>query len=153
MQFPEKVIPKFISLLAADQACTIHGDGSNSRHFIHVQDVASAFDTILHKGLVGEIYNIGSHDEITNLELAKELIKLMGKKESTHIKFVEDRPFNDVRYLLSFDKLCKLGWEPRIGWKDGLQGTIDWYTKVEDDYWQVPKADALVAHPRVNFMG
>ena len=106
-QYPEKVIPKFIRRLVNGMPCCMHGDGSNSRHFIYVTDVARAFDVIMHKGVTGETYNIGCDEEFTNLEVAKELVKAVcpNKDEKTMIEFGKDRPFNDVRYYISSEKI------------------------------------------------
>lgn len=119
-QYPEKLIPKFIKLLQEGKRCTIHGDGSSMRSFIHVYDVCTAVDIILHKGKIGEIYNIGSDEEneMTVLDVTKLLIeKLYGKNEVTeekikkYIEFVEDRPFNDKRYFITNEKIKELGWK------------------------------------------
>jgi dTDP-glucose 4,6-dehydratase len=113
-QYPEKLIPKFIKLLNENKRVTIHGDGSNLRSFIHSYDVATAFDIILDKGVIGEIYNIGSNEEheYSVLQIAKKLILLI--KNTTNyndwIEYVEDRPFNDKRYYISNQKLKDLGW-------------------------------------------
>jgi dTDP-D-glucose 4,6-dehydratase len=146
-QYPEKLIPKFICLLTKDKPCTIHGTGQNKRNFIHVDDVVAAFDTILRRGMIGEIYNIGTDYEISNLDVAKTLIKIFGKEESSHLKFVEDRPFNDFRYAINFEKLKQLGWNAEITWEDGLKKTIEWYSNLKSDHWESLE-NALVAHPR-----
>jgi len=150
-QYPEKVIPKFIRRLVNGQDCCIHGDGSNSRHYVYVGDVAAAFDTILHKGVDGETYNIGCHDELTNLEVARKLVHAVFPDSSSpdeHISFVEDRAFNDVRYFLNFDKLQRLGWEPKVRIEEGLIKTIEWYKSVTTDWWEVGTDSALAAHPK-----
>merc|ERR1712054_47969 len=102
-QYPEKVIPKFIRRLHKGMKCCLHGDGSNSRHFLFVTDVAEAFDTIIHRGVEGNVYNIGAHREVTNRELSETLIAKMFPKDeiNDHLEFVADRPFNDVRYYLN----------------------------------------------------
>lgn len=149
-QYPEKVVPKFVRRLLKGLPCCIHGDGSNSRHFIYVEDVADAFITILHKGEVGEVYNIGCEEEYTNLEIAEKLVKSLKpncKSPKDHIEFVDDRPFNDVRYYISSAKLHGLGWSPQVGFEDGLQRTIDWYAKVSGDWWEIGTDSALAAHP------
>jgi UDP-glucose 4,6-dehydratase len=145
-QYPEKLIPKFICLLARDKPCFIHGDGSNRRNFLFVEDVASAFDTITHKGAVGNVYNIGTDFEISNLDVARLLLKYFNKDEKTHIQYVENRPFNDCRYKINSDKLLALGWKPQVSWEDGIKRTIDWY-KSNITNWSTIEA-ALVAHPR-----
>jgi len=144
-QYPEKLIPKFICLLNRDRPCYIHGDGSNRRNFLFVEDVASAFDTITHKGVVGNVYNIGTDFEISNLDVARILLKHFEKDES-HIQFVENRPFNDCRYKINSDKLLALGWKPEVTWEDGIKRTIDWY-KANMKNWSSVEG-ALVPHPR-----
>jgi dTDP-glucose 4,6-dehydratase/UDP-glucose 4,6-dehydratase len=120
-QYPEKLIPKFISLLKEGKKCTIHGNGMSLRSFIHVYDVCTAVDTILHKGVIGEIYNIGSNEqnELTVLDVTKLLVEtIFGDKETQnlekYIHYVQDRPFNDRRYFITNEKLRKLGWNQTI---------------------------------------
>lgn len=151
-QYPEKVIPKFVRRLVKDQTCCIHGDGSNSRHFIYVGDVAAAFDTILHSGVDGEVYNVGCDDEYTNLEVAERLVRAVKpqcKDPHEYITFVEDRPFNDVRYYINSEKLMALGWKPEVTFEDGLAKTIDWYKQVTGDWWDIGTDSALAAHPKI----
>lgn len=154
-QFPEKLIPKFICLLQKRKPCCIHGNGNNKRSFIHVDDTISAFDVILHKGHVGQIYNIGTSAEHSNLEVAKDLIKIFGlqDRENDYITFVENRLFNDFRYGMNSDKLRKLGWEQKVGWEEGLKRTADWYVKyvINDPkpWWETNLDGALVPHPRI----
>jgi UDP-glucose 4,6-dehydratase len=111
-QYPEKMIPKFIKLLNEDKKLTIHGDGLNWRSFIHTYDVSKAFNIILEKGKIGEIYNIGSNDEYTVIDVAKKIIKNIKKTNNYEewIEYVEDRIFNDKRYYISNEKLVILGW-------------------------------------------
>ncbi|KAJ3050371.1 hypothetical protein HK097_008677 [Rhizophlyctis rosea] len=150
MQYPEKVIPKFISCLARGEKCHIHGDGSNSRHYIHASDVAEAMDTILHHGAVGQVYNIGAEFEISNLALARYLIKEFGLEtddESEHLDFVTDRAFNDQRYAIDCWKITALGWRPRKSFEAGIKETIAWYKEHLDDWWDHDISVALVPHP------
>jgi len=150
-QYPEKIIPKFVRRLVSKQPCCIHGDGSNSRHFIYVGDVAAAFDTLLHKGVDGEVYNIGCEDEYTNLEVAEKIVKIVMpecKDPKEQITFVADRPFNDVRYYINSDKLMALGWKPEVSFEDGLQKTVQWFEKVSADWWDIGTDSALAAHPQ-----
>jgi dTDP-glucose 4,6-dehydratase/UDP-glucose 4,6-dehydratase len=123
-QYPEKLIPKFIKLLKENKKVTIQGDGSVVRAFLHARDTARAFETVLEKGLVGEIYNIGCDEgmEYTVLNVAKMLIKMIKNTETYDewIEYVEDRPFNDKRYYISNQKLKDLGWDIKIKFEDGL---------------------------------
>lgn len=147
-QYPEKMIPKFTNQLMRGRPVTLHGDGSNTRNFLHVEDVASAFDVILHKGTVGEIYNIGGKNEISNLDVAKKLIDILGlkKKESEYISFVEDRHFNDLRYTIDTKKIKDMGWVEEKSWEEGLRETVQWYQRYTSRYPDIE--EALKAHPR-----
>jgi len=111
-QYPEKLIPKFIKLLQSGQRCTIHGDGSSLRSFIHVNDLVEAFDLIIHRGTVGEIYNIGSEEEYTVLQIAHRLIGAIYPDQPANrwLTFVPDRPFNDCRYFIDDNKVRALGY-------------------------------------------
>jgi len=148
-QFPEKLIPKFTNQLLRNRPVTLHGDGQNTRNFLYVEDVARAFDVILHKGVVGEIYNIGGENEKPNVQVAKDLIKLLGKEaeEDDLITFVPDRKFNDLRYTINSSKLHKLGWKEEMSWEEGISTTVEWYKKYTSRYGNIE--NALVAHPRI----
>jgi dTDP-glucose 4,6-dehydratase len=150
-QYVEKLIPKFISRLLRNQKCCIHGDGSNRRHYLHVLDTVSALDLVLHKGLGGETYNIGSLEEITNFELAKKIIRLLKREEPEDwIEYVPDRAFNDSRYYLTFDKLTKLGWKPKYTLDDALPEVIKWYKETDIvSHWSDHALVALQAHPKI----
>lgn len=148
-QFPEKLIPKFSCMLMRGKTLTLHGDGSNTRNFLYVKDVANAFDVILHKGQPGHVYNIGGDNEISNLDVAKELLKIFGleKEEDKYITYVPDRKFNDLRYTINSSKLQSLGWKEEMSWEEGLKTTVEWYKKYSDRYGNID--GALVAHPRM----
>ena len=128
-QYPEKVIPRFIKLLKENKKVTIQGDGSCVRAFLHAEDTAGAFELILEKGEVGEIYNIGCDKgmEYSILEVAKILIKMI-KGDNTNvddwIEYVKDRPFNDKRYYISNQKLKNLGWDIQVEFIEGLRKLI-----------------------------
>ncbi|KAJ3300428.1 hypothetical protein HK104_000486 [Borealophlyctis nickersoniae] len=134
-QYPEKVIPKFICSLLKGGKCFIHGDGSHSRRYLYATDAADALDIILHKGQVGQIYNIGSDFEISNLDLARWLLKafdLRGRdgeryaaKEERWLEFVPDRAYNDQRYAVDSSKLVALGWKPKVSFAEGLKETSE----------------------------
>ena len=123
-QYPEKLIPRFIKLLKEDKKVTIQGDGSVVRAFLHAHDTAKAFEVILEKGVIGEIYNIGCDEgmEYTVLEVAKMLIKLIKNTDNYDdwIEYVPDRPFNDKRYYISNQKLKDLGWDISVKFDEGL---------------------------------
>lgn len=126
-QYPEKLIPFFISQLLKGEKVPVYGDGMNVRDWLYVYDHCSAIDTVLHKGRVGEVYNIGGHNEKTNMEITKIILNAMGKDESS-IKYVEDRLGHDKRYAIDNHKIqTELGWEPSLTFEKGIKLTIDWY--------------------------
>jgi len=134
-QFPEKCIPRFITLLLANKPITIQGSGKQKRCFIHSQDFVNAVLCVMEKGdYGGQVYNIGSDTEITILELASVLAKLMNRE--LVINYVEDRNFNDSRYLISAEKLKALNWVQKVPFIEGLRETIAWYESPEaKNYW------------------
>ena len=126
-QYPEKLIPYFISKLLKNEKVPIYGDGLNVRDWLYVYDHTNAIDIVLHKGKTGEIYNIGTNNEQTNLEIAKLILKIMNKNES-YINFVEDRLGHDKRYALSSKKIQnELNWKPKVEFNEGITQTINWY--------------------------
>ena len=126
-QYPEKLIPFFISQLLKGENVPVYGDGLNVRVWLYVYDHCSAIDTVLHKGKVGEVYNIGGHNEKTNMEITHLILDAMGKDESS-IKYVQDRLGHDKRYAICNDKIqSELGWEPSLTFEEGIKITIDWY--------------------------
>lgn len=135
-QFPEKIMPRFITSLLENKKVPLHGDGSNIRTYIYIDDFSNALDTVFRKGKFGSIYNIGTSDEISNIELTKIILKKMGKDES-NIDFVKDRPFNDRRYSIETGKIKALGWKQKHSFKKSLDKTIKWYT--ENRNWWLPK--------------
>lgn len=131
-QYPEKLIPFFISKLLRGEKVPVYGDGLNVRDWLYVYDHCSAIDTVLHKGKIGEVYNIGGHNEKTNIEITKLILNAMGKDESS-IEYVQDRLGHDRRYAISNDKIqSQLGWEPSLTFEDGIKITIDWYLQNQD---------------------
>ena len=125
-QYPEKVIPLFITNLLQNKKVPLYADGMNVRDWLYVIDNCEAIDLILHKGKVGEIYNIGGTTEITNLELTYNILEMLGKDKRS-IEYVKDRPGHDKRYSLDITKLKGLGWYPKYNFKEALEATIDWY--------------------------
>ena len=148
-QFPEKLIPKFTLLASRGMDLPIHGDGSARRSYLFVEDVARAFDCVLHKGQTGETYNIGTQKERTVLEVAQAIAKIF-KLDSSKIKHVRDRAFNDPRYFICDQKLNKeMGWHEETEFEEGLQRTVDWYLyNGFSNYWKDAEVEqALCAHP------
>lgn len=131
-QYPEKLIPFFISKLLKGEKVPVYGDGKNVRDWLYVYDHCEAIDTVLHKGKLGEIYNIGGHNEKTNLEITHLILKEMGKDESS-IEYVEDRLGHDKRYAIANDKITsELGWKPSVTFEEGIKLTINWYLNHQD---------------------
>ena len=126
-QYPEKLIPFFISKLLKSEKVPVYGDGLNVRDWLYVYDHCEAIDVVLHKGKIGEVYNIGGHNEKTNLEITHLILDAMGKDESS-IEYVQDRLGHDRRYAISNDKITsELGWKPSLTFEEGIKLTIDWY--------------------------
>ena len=126
-QYPEKLIPFFISKLLKGEKVPVYGDGLNVRDWLYVYDHCEAIDVVLHNGKIGQVYNIGGHNEKTNLEITHLILNAMGKDE-TSIEYVQDRLGHDRRYAIANDKITsELGWEPSITFEEGIKLTIDWY--------------------------
>ncbi|KAG6421411.1 hypothetical protein SASPL_117963 [Salvia splendens] len=149
-QFPEKLIPKFILLAMRGKTLPIHGDGSNVRSYLYCEDVAEAFEVVLHKGEVGHVYNIGTKKERRVIDVARDMCKLFNMDPEKSIEFVDNRPFNDQRYFLDDQKLKNLGWSERTTWEEGLKKTMEWYTSNPD--WWGDVSGALLPHPRMLMM-
>lgn len=131
-QFPEKLIPLMINNCINEKSLPVYGDGMQVRDWIHVADHCSAIDAVLHKGLTGEIYNIGGNNEKTNIDIVKIIISTIGKSEKL-ISFVKDRPGHDRRYAIDNTKIVsQLGWAPAYTFEHGIQETIEWYQKNPD---------------------
>src|SRR3989344_2956443 len=133
-QYPEKIIPAFITRLLQDKKIPLHGDGSNIRTYIYADDFSLALETAFNKGKAGEIYNIGTKDERSNIQIAKTLIKKLSKDES-YIDNVKDRPFNDKRYSIDTTKIKALGWKQKHKFETALDETIGWYKK-NKEWWK-----------------
>jgi len=132
--FPEKLIPLTISRVLNDEKVPVYGDGKNIRDWLHVLDHCSAIDLVLHEGVNGEVYNVGGHNEKTNLEVVQTIIKTLNKSEEL-IEFVEDRLGHDKRYAIDPSKLEKLGWKPTYNFDSGISQTIEWYVEHEE-WWK-----------------
>jgi UDP-glucose 4,6-dehydratase len=150
-QFPEKLIPKFTLLASRGKDLPVHGDGGATRSYLYVEDVAEAFDVVLHKGTTGEIYNIGTQKERTVMDVAHDIAKFFDMP-GDKIKHVRDRAFNDRRYYICDNKLGSLGWKERTPWEEGLQKTVQWYLDHGfQEFWDNGDVEAaLHPHPIIH---
>jgi dTDP-glucose 4,6-dehydratase len=131
--FPEKLIPLMIKNALANQSLPVYGKGENIRDWLHVHDHCTAIDLIIHKGRVGEVYNIGGHNEKTNIEVVRTILKELNKPESL-IRYVTDRKGHDLRYAIDPTKIeQELGWKPKYNFDTGITQTIKWY--LENQEW------------------
>lgn len=133
--FPEKLIPLMISRTLANEPLPVYGTGENVRDWLYVEDHCAAIDLILRHGRIGEVYNVGGHNERTNLEVVKTILKVLNKPESL-IRYVKDRPGHDMRYAIDPTKLeNELGWKPEYNFDTGIRQTIEWYLN-NKEWWQ-----------------
>ena len=133
--FPEKLIPLMIINALHDKVLPVYGDGANVRDWLYVEDHCSAIDLIIRHGREGEVYNVGGHNEKSNLDVVKIILKALGKSEDL-ITFVKDRPGHDRRYAIDSTKIHnELGWLPQTKFEDGIAKTIKWYL-ANKDWWQ-----------------
>ena len=142
-QFPEKLIPKAIIRAKMDMKIPIYGTGKNVRDWIYVLDHCEAINLVLERGERGEIYNVSSGEEKTNLEVVSEILRIMDKPDL--VEFVEDRPGHDIRYSLDSSKVRELGWKPKHSFKEGLKETVVW--NLENEWWWKPLVDERTLHP------
>lgn len=134
-QYPEKLIPLFVTNALQNKPLPIYGDGLNVRDWIYVSDNCEAIDFVCQKGKIGNIYNIASGNEKTNIEITKLILKELNKPDSL-IKFVKDRPGHDIRYSQDITKIKKLGWKPEYSFENAVKSTIKWY--IENKCWWKP---------------
>lgn len=146
-QFPEKIIPRFICNLLSGQRLPIHGDGSNRRHYLSALDFARAVLFLADHGVPGEIYNVGTNEEYTNLEIAQMIASQFGQRVDEVVDFVPDRPFNDARYAISWDKLSTHGWSARQRLRDDLPALVAWYAENLDRYTELSAAEPSAPRP------
>ena len=170
-QFPEKLVPKFTLLAARGSPLPVHGDGGATRSYLFVEDVAAAYDVILHRGSVGEVYNIGTQKERTVLDVARDISAIFAEGGNGHengcarggdgghpppapapsITHVRDRAFNDRRYFICDAKLAALGWKESTPWAEGLRRTVAWYARHGSGpggFWDDADVEAALApHP------
>ena len=128
-QYPEKLIPLMILNCLENKKLPVYGEGINVRDWLYVEDHCEAIDLIIHKGIAGEIYNVGGNNEMKNIDIVRLIVRELGKSENL-IEFVQDRKGHDLRYAIDASKIkSQLGWEPKTNFFDGIQSTIHWYTK------------------------
>ena len=137
-QFPEKVIPLFITNAIDDLQVPLYGDGLNERDWLHVSDHCRALDLLIGEGVSGEVYNVGGGNQVRNVDLTRRILELAGKPESL-IRPVADRQGHDRRYSLDTSKLEALGWRPQVPFERGLRETVDWYR--QNEWWWRPIKD------------
>ncbi|MEK7618897.1 MAG: dTDP-glucose 4,6-dehydratase [Patescibacteria group bacterium] len=142
--YPEKVIPLFITNLLEGKKVPLYGDGLNVREWIYTEDHCAAIDTILRKGSVGEVYNIGTGNRVNNKELTESICALLGSGPEM-IESVKDRPGHDRRYAVDSTKLRALGWEPQVSFQDGLVRTVEWY-RANGAWWKQLKTGAFLEY-------
>ncbi|MBA7715408.1 dTDP-glucose 4,6-dehydratase [subsurface metagenome] len=133
-QHPEKLIPLFITNAMHNESLPLYGDGMNVRDWLYVMDNCSAIDLVLHKGRIGEVYNIGADNEKANIQMTRMILELLGRPESL-IKLVKDRPAHDRRYALNSSKIKRLSWKTSYKFEEAMKETVDWYINNED-WWR-----------------
>jgi dTDP-glucose 4,6-dehydratase len=134
-QYPEKIVPLFVTNLLDDRPVPVYGDGLQIRDWLYVEDHARAILHVLDYGEEGNVYNVGAGTSRTNLALTEALLRLCGRTAATHVRFVEDRPGHDRRYALDSSKLLGLGWRPAAAFEDGLAATVAWY-RDNESWWR-----------------
>jgi dTDP-glucose 4,6-dehydratase len=148
-QYPEKVIPLFITNALDDEPLPLYGDGRQVRDRLYVTDHARAIDVVLHHGSLGEAYNIAADCELTNIEVARRIVQALGKPEQL-IQSVADRPAHDVRYALDTSKLAALGWQPQVRFETGFAQTVQWY-RDNEAWWRPIKSGAYREYYRQQY--
>jgi len=150
-QYPEKLIPLFITNLLERKKVPMYGKGKQVREWIFTEDHCRAIETIIEKGKAGEVYNIGTGYEKKNIEVTEFILKELGFSKEM-IEYVKDRPGHDFRYSLNCKKLRALGWKPRVSWEEGLRRTIEWYQKNEC-WWKKIKSGEYLKYYKKQYQG
>jgi dTDP-glucose 4,6-dehydratase len=148
-QYPEKIISKFILYLLNDEKCTIQGNGYTRRNFVYVTDFCSAIDLILRKGEINEVYNIGTENEYSVLDIAQKIIQSIHGihvSSNQYLEYIPDRYYNDFTYRIDSTKLQSLGWTPRVSFDQGIQYTSEYYIQNKKLYSHIflPKIDYVI---------
>lgn len=148
-QYPEKLIPLFVTNLLENKKVPVYGDGQQVRDWLYVIDNCSGIDTVLHYGKIGEIYNIGAGNERANLEVIGLMLDQLNKNKS-YLEYVKDRPGHDRRYSINSDKLKSLGWRSRYDFQEAMEKTVQWY-KDNLNWWQPLKSGQYLEHYRKQY--
>ena len=148
-QYPEKMLPLFVTNALDDQQLPLYGDGMNVRDWLYVDDHCSAIDLVLHEGVPGEIYNVGGGNERTNVEMTERILALVGKPKSL-IRFVADRPGHDRRYSLDTSKIRALGWQPTHDFDTAMASTVRWYVD-NQAWWRAIKSGEYAEYYRQQY--
>jgi len=143
-QYPEKLIPLFVTNLLENKKVPVYGDGQQVRDWLYVIDNCSGIDTVLHYGRIGEVYNIGAGNERANLEVIEIMLDQLNKNKS-YLEHVKDRPGHDRRYSINSNKLKSLGWRPRYDFQEAMEKTVQWY-KDNPNWWQPLKSGQYLEH-------
>lgn len=151
-QYPEKIIPLFITNALENNPLPLYGDGLNVREWLFVEDNCQAIDLVIHKGRAGEVYNIGAACEKTNKELTAPILKLM-RKPSSLIEYVKDRPGHDRRYALNCDKIFMLGWKPRYDFIKAMEITVNWYIRNTSWWKKIKRKSSYQIHYKSWYKG
>ncbi len=143
-QYPEKIIPLFITNLLENKKVPVYGQGNQTREWIFTEDHCRVIDLLMEKGEAGEVYNIGTGQRKQNIEITRLILEALGFDESK-IEYIKDRPGHDFRYALNSQKLRALGWSPTLSWEDGLRRTISWY-KENESWWKKIKSGEFLEY-------
>ena len=136
-QFPEKAIPLFMLATLQNKPITLHGEGKHIRDWLYVEDHCEAIDLVLHHGNLGEVYNIGGHNELATRDIAKLILNFFGNKTEKNIIYIPDRAANDLRYAMDPTKITKLGWQPKHTMENGIEDTVKWYFDHKDWLYRI----------------
>ena len=139
-QYPEKLIPLAITNVLEGKKIPVYGSGKNVRDWIFTKDVCSAINFVMRNGKSGEIYNISSRNELTNIEVVRKILSILGK-DDLWFEYVSDRPGHDLRYSVDARKLTELGWQPKVSFEDGLRQTVEWYRT--NEWWWKPLKEKM----------
>jgi dTDP-glucose 4,6-dehydratase len=148
-QFPEKIIPLFITNALQELPLPIYGNGSAVRDYLYVDDHVSAIATVLNRGEPGSVYNVGAGEEVSGVAVADQVLEFCSKPASLKT-FVEDRPGHDYRYALDSGRLAGLGWQPQVSFREGMRLTVEWYRQ-HDDWWRRRKSADFWSYYRKNY--